>query len=110
MDQVGDYQKTILEAEQNFALHFISFTKNHVHDHDTISSELTSIFSALDIAHTRRMAVLLAQGVNALYPFLQAHGLYVTALNYLECAYGIIGFFWKYGRRGSAQRQPRGNT
>lgn len=92
-DFARDQQSSPEQAERLIA-YYVQFAETHSYDFKTLDRESDSLLSALQTAE----GALLGQGIVALYPFLEARGLYSLADGLLEKALG-----WEPGRALTSQ-------
>lgn len=84
-----DYTRLYLEDEQavtrlvTYFVHYVELNQRH---YQALDREMPDILTSLQAAADRDMTLELVHGINALYHFLEARGLYEVAARYLAQA------------------------
>ena len=89
---IADYERVQglpPEASQRLVRFMRYYLQDHAQDYDALELERSNLFAGLDVAIEVGMQQDLIETMHALVPFLQLHGYYLLAPQYLQQAYEV---------------------
>jgi len=84
---VSDYAGLKLSDDKPFkrlAEYYVRFLEERDRDYHELDAEIMNVLAALEVAFDKKMPSYIVRGVNALYPYLDARGLYSVARLHLQ--------------------------